>query len=143
MSTSHAFATVEALRIVLREEQPPAMAEVLHDMERARMTAEDCRGAMVSPYAITRANTTTRSNTDPSLRFLSWKEFGERITLDVIEPAMDALDHMRRDMRTDLTAHGIPQQPGYKALETAHNDIRRIQSFIHREIEDEYETESE
>ena len=47
MSTSNAFATVEALRIVLREEQPPAMAEVLRDMERARMTAEDYRGSIL------------------------------------------------------------------------------------------------
>ena len=42
MSTS--FAAAEALRIVLREEQPAAMADVLLDMERARMTAEDVRG---------------------------------------------------------------------------------------------------
>jgi len=41
------FATAEALRIVLREEQPAAMAEVLLDMERARMTAEDYRGAIL------------------------------------------------------------------------------------------------
>ena len=38
------FAAAEALRIVLREEQPGAMADVLLDMERARMTAEDVRG---------------------------------------------------------------------------------------------------
>ena len=42
MSTS--FAAAEALRIVLREEQPAAMADVLLDLERARMTAEDVRG---------------------------------------------------------------------------------------------------
>ena len=42
MSTS--FAAAEAFRIVLREEQPTAMADVLLDMERARMTAEDVRG---------------------------------------------------------------------------------------------------
>ena len=38
------FAAAEALPIVLREEQPAAMAEVLLDMERARMSAEDARG---------------------------------------------------------------------------------------------------
>ena len=143
MSTSHAFATVEALRIVLREEQPPAMAEVLRDMERARMTAEDCRGAMVSPYG------TPGHTTDPGHRFLSWKEFGEAcngrcdyVTFDVIEPAMEALDQVRRDICTKLTAHGSPQLPGYKALETAHNDICRIQSILREGEDEEYETES-
>ena len=120
MSTSHAFATVEALRIVLREEQPPAMAEVLRDMERARMTAEDCRGAMDS-----------------------WKEFGKArdrrcnyVTFsDFIEPAFEALDQMRRDMYTKLIAPGS-FQPIYRALETAHSDICRSQSIL-RELEDE------
>ena len=50
MSTSNAFATVEALRVVLREEQPAAMADVLLDMERARMTAEDYRGALETAH---------------------------------------------------------------------------------------------
>ena len=110
MSTSHAFATVEALRIVLREEQPPAMAEVLRDMERARMTAEDCRGAMDS-----------------------WKEFGKArdqrcnyVTSNVIEPAREALYQVCRDMQTKLEARGSP----YEALVTAHNDIYRIQSIL-------------
>ena len=38
------FAAAEALRIVLREEQPAAMADVLLDLERSRMSAEDARG---------------------------------------------------------------------------------------------------
>ena len=41
------FAAAKALRIVLREEQPAAMAEALLDMERARITAEDYRGAIL------------------------------------------------------------------------------------------------
>ncbi len=39
------FQTTEALRAVLSAERDPAMSEVLLDMERARMTAEDLRGA--------------------------------------------------------------------------------------------------
>ena len=38
------FAATEALRIVLREEQPAAMADVLLELERDRMSAEDARG---------------------------------------------------------------------------------------------------
>jgi len=36
-----AFRTVEALRVVLSEARDHAMEEVVRDMERARMTAED------------------------------------------------------------------------------------------------------
>ena len=39
------FQTTEALRAVLSAERDPAMSEVLLDMERARMTAEDLRCA--------------------------------------------------------------------------------------------------
>ena len=39
-----AFSTMEALRTVLQEEQPHAMAEVLRELEGARMAAEDWRG---------------------------------------------------------------------------------------------------
>ena len=42
------FAATQALRIVLREEQPVAMEEVLRDLERARMRAEDSRATMAS-----------------------------------------------------------------------------------------------
>ena len=40
------FSTMQALQIVLKEEQSHAMTEVLREMERARMTAEDRRGAL-------------------------------------------------------------------------------------------------
>ena len=36
-----AFATMQALRVVLQEEEPHAMEEVLRELERARMKAED------------------------------------------------------------------------------------------------------
>ena len=103
------------------------MAEVLRDMERARMTAEDCRGAMVSPYG------TPGHTTDPRRRFYSWKEFGkarndrcDHVTFNVIEPAREALYQVCRDMQTKLEARGSP----YEALVTAHNDICRIQSIL-------------
>jgi hypothetical protein len=111
MSTPDAFAAVEALRIVLREEQPAAMADVLLDMERACMTAEDYRGAVLSPYL-------TGCHPD-ALRLRTWKEFGkernqrcDHITFNVIEPATQALDQMCSDLRTKLTAPGSTSQPG-------------------------------
>ena len=144
MSTSNAFATVEALRIVLREEQPPAMAEVLRDMERARMTAEDYRGTVLSPYP---AGCHT---TDAHLRLKTWKEFGternqrcDHVTFNVIEPATEALDQMCSDMRTKLTAPASTSQPWYKALETVHNEIRRIQSILREEDEETSEDDEE
>ena len=134
MSTSNAFATVEALRIVLREEQPPAMAEVLCDMERARMTAEDYRGAVLSPYP---AGCHT---TDSHQRLKTWKEFGkernrrcDHVTFNVIEPATEALEQMRRDMRLNCA----------EALETAHNEICRIQSILREEDEETSEDDEE
>ena len=44
MARSHL--TTAALRTVLAHEEPQAMTEVLRDLERARMTAEDYRGAI-------------------------------------------------------------------------------------------------
>ena len=38
--------TMQALRVVLQEEETHAMEEVRQDLERARMTAEDLRGAL-------------------------------------------------------------------------------------------------
>ena len=43
------LSTMQALRIVMREEQPHAMEEGLRDVERARMMAEDFLCAAFSP----------------------------------------------------------------------------------------------
>ena len=45
-----AVETMQALRAVLQEEETHAMEEVRRELERARMTAEDLRGAAFSPY---------------------------------------------------------------------------------------------
>jgi hypothetical protein len=123
MSTSNTFATAEALRIVLREEQPAGVAEVLLDMERARMAAEDYRGAMMSPYP---AGTWKEACKERHQRYT-------HVTVNVIEPAEQALDRMCSDLRTKLTAPGSNRQPGYKALETVHNDMCRVLSILREE----------
>ena len=115
------------------------MAEVLRDMERARMSTEDARAAMASPYS-THVYT---ADSPPQRRILSWREHGvernqrcDHVTFNVIEPATEALDQMCSDMRTKLTAPGSTSQPLYKALETAHNEICRIQSILLEEDEE-------
>ena len=95
-----AFATMEALRTVLQEEQPHAMLEVLRELEQARMAAEDWRGAMVSPYD------TPHDARDPCYRRLSWRESGvarnemcDHLVYEVMEPAEDVLTRARRQIR--------------------------------------------
>ena len=140
MSTSNAFATVEALRIVLREEQPPAMAEVLRDMERARMTAEDYRGAVLSPYP---AGCNTA---DGHLRLRTWKEFGkernqrcDHVTFNVIDPAKELLYDARREIVTALSG----RKPNYKAAMNAAHDAMREVGRCLEDNSDTSESESE
>ena len=122
------FAATEALRIVLREEQPAAMADVLLDMERARMTAEDYRGAMASPYST--------CGLPPHTRTLSWREVGvqkrERcihLNVDVIEPAKKLLHDARHEILTALSG----RNPNYKAdVCAAHNAMLKVE----RRLED-------
>ena len=140
MSTSNAFATVEALRIVLREEQPPAMAEVLCDMERARMTAEDYRGAVLSPYP---AGCNTA---DGHLRLRTWKEFGkernqrcDHVTFNVIDPAKELLYDARREIVTALSG----RKPNYKAAMNAAHDAMREVGRCLEDNSDTSESESE
>ena len=126
------FAATEALRIVLREEQPAAMADVLLDLERARMTAEDCRAAIASPYK-TRVDA---ANSPPQYRILSWREVGvqkrERcihLNADVIDPAMDLLHYARHEILTALSG----RNPNYKAdVCAAHNAMLKVE----RRLED-------
>ena len=68
-----AFRTVEALRVVLSEARDPAMEEVVRNLERARMTAEDLRGAAFSTYGTSEYYRYTK---DPRYRLLTWREFG-------------------------------------------------------------------
>ncbi len=100
------FLNMEALRVVLQEEQPAALSEALRDMERARMMAEDWRGAMESPYG---NNSDTR---DPNYRRLSWREFGQERNemcdqlATVNAEAGEALVEARREIRVALDDPG-------------------------------------
>ena len=139
MSTPDAFAAVEALRIVLREEQPAAMADVLLDMERARMTAEDLpwrlRAAMASPYST--------NDLPPHRRTLSWREFGslERIHLNAygIEPAIDLLQDARHEILMALSA---PSLDNKAAISAAHNAMLAVERRL-EDDSDASESESE
>ncbi len=113
-----AFTTVQALSVVLKEEQPHALSEVLREMERARMTAEDWRGAMVSPYG---NDSDTR---DPHYRNLSWREFGQEKNemcdhlCNVIDGAEDILSEGRRQIRM---AWNDPRADSRAPLTAAYN----------------------
>ena len=89
-------------------------------LERARMSAEDARAAMASPYST--------NDLPPHRRTLSWREFGslERIHLNAhgIEPAIDLLQGARQDIlialsdpRTDSTAAMIAAHSAMLAAE--------------------------
>jgi len=88
------FSTMQALQIVLKEEQPHAMTEVLREMERARMTAEDLRGKTLSHYT-----------GDSRTRFLTWRECAQ----GAVEPMDNAIIEladirllMRRASESDI-----------------------------------------
>ena len=126
MSTSNAFATVEALRIVLREEQPPAMAEVLRDMERARMSTEDARAAMASPYSTHVYN----ADSPPRRRILSWREHGvernemcDHLVYNVMEPAKERLEEARQNIRTASSDPNLTDKAALNAAYVAMYEV--------------------
>ena len=128
----------EALRIAMCEEQPAYIAQILLDMERSRMFAEDCRSAMASPYST--------KELPPHRRTLSWREFGierndrcDHVTFNVIEPAKELLQDARHEILMALSA---PSLDNKAALSAAHNAMLAVE----RRLEDESdasESESE
>ena len=102
----------EALRIAMCEEQPAYIAQILLDMERSRMFAEDCRAAMASPYST--------NDLPPHRRTLSWREFGslERIRLNMlgIDPAIDLLQEARHEILVALSQGGVDVNTSHTAL---------------------------
>ena len=122
-----AFLTTEALRVVLQEEQPAALSEVLREMERARMMAEDWRGAMESPYG-NRVDTR-----DPNHRMLSWREIGQERneTCDYLATvnaeAREALVEARGEIRVALDDPGSDRRA---ALTAAYNAMREAETTL-------------
>ncbi len=148
------FLTMEALRAVLQHEQPAALAEVLRDMERARMTAEDWRGAMESPYG---NNVHTR---DPNYRMLSWREFGQErdemcerlvnVNAEAREATHDAVETLaeaRRDIRVALAVPGSNceeiRRAGATALGAAYNAMIDAESILIGDPSSDEEEEEE
>ena len=103
--------TVDALSTVLNHELPEELAECRLALERARMSAEDLRGAMASPYS---NNFCTRN---PRHHWLTWREFGQvrnrvcdHLFFNVIESAHEILESARRDIRVFLGSGGEVEQ---------------------------------
>ena len=116
----------EALRIAMGEEQPAYIAQILLDMERSRMFAEDCRAAIVCPF--------TKQTDGVPTRHLSWREVGvqkrERcihLDVDVIAPAKKRLQDARLEILTALSA----RDPNYKAdVCAAHNAMLKVERCL-------------
>ena len=128
----------EALRIAMCEEQPAYIAQILLDMERSRMFAEDCRAAMVSPFET--------DGVPPYTRNLSWREFGierndrcDHVTFNVIDPAKELLHDARHEIVTALSG----RKPNYKAaMNAAHDAMREVERCL-EDNSDASESESE
>ena len=114
--------TVRALKLQLLEQQLA--------VERARMTAEDARAAMASPYS-THVYT---ADSPPQPRTLSWREFGidcsercEHVNYNVIDSAKDLLQEARREI---LTALSDPDLNYKAALSAAHNAMLKVEDCL-------------
>ena len=128
----------EALRIAMCEEQPAYIAQILLDMERSRMFAEDCRSAMASPYET--------NGMPPHTRTLSWREFGverndrcDYVTFNVIEPAKELLQDARHEILMALSA---PSLDSKAAMSAAHNAMLAVERRL-EDDSDASESESE
>ena len=121
-----AFTTVQALSVVLREEQPHALSEVLREMERARMTAEDWRGALESPYG---NHSDTRN---PDYRHLTWREFGQERNemcdhlATINNDAEEILVRARRQIRMGWNDPNCGLQP----LTAAYNNMCDVEHIL-------------
>ena len=128
----------EALRIAMCEEQPAYIAQILLDMERSRMFAEDCRSAMASPYST--------NGVPPFTRTLSWREFGierndrcDHVTFNVIEPAKELLQDARHEILSALSV----RKPNYEAdVCAAHHAMLAVERRL-EDDSDASESESE
>ena len=107
------FQGVEGRRLKRR------LGETTLEMERARMSAEDARSAMVSPYG------TNHHTEDPRRRRLSWREFGTdrnemclHLVYDVMEPAQQILEEARKNIHVVLQG---PASSREAALTAAYN----------------------
>ena len=121
---------VRALKLQLEEKQLA--------LERARMSTEDARAAMASPYSF--------NGMPPFTRTLSWREFGiernarcDHVTFNVIEPAKELLHDARNELRTALSA---PIRDSKAAMSAAHNAMLAAECCL-EDNSDASESESE
>ena len=98
------FETMQALRAVIQEEETHAMEEVRRELERARMTAEDLRGAAFSPYGT--------NYSDPNWRYLTWREFANdrhemtETMIGRMDSAQDLIEEARHRARRAADSNG-------------------------------------
>ena len=89
--TNGAFRTMEALRLVVEVEQPHAMIDIIRELDRARMYAEDCRSGNGPAYV---------SDGIP----ISWRTYAQQM-----RRRLDAADVLLFDARNAL-GDGVLEQ---------------------------------
>ena len=136
-----ALSNLNALSVAMRAEQDVAVRALKLQLEkkqlaleRARMSTEDARAAMASPYSFN------------GMASLSWREFGiernarcDHVTFNVIEPAKELLHDARNELRTALSA---PILDSKAAMSAAHNAMLAAECFL-EDNSDASESESE
>ena len=110
--------SVRALKLQLEEKQLA--------LERARMSTEDARAAMASPYS-THVYT---ADSPPRRRILSWREVGvERIEMcdylmyNVMEPAKERLEEARQNIRTASSDPNLTDKAALNAAYVAMYEV--------------------
>ena len=135
-----ALSNLNALSVAMRAEQDVAvralklqLEEKQLALERARMSTEDARAAMASPYSFEGVS-------------LSWREFGmernarcDHATFNVIEPAKALLHDARNELRTALSA---PILDSKAVMSAAHNAMHAAECCL-EDNSDASESESE
>ena len=140
-----ALSNLNALSVAMRAEQDVAvralklqLEEKQLALERARLSTEDARAAMASPYST--------CGLPPHTRTLSWREFGiernnrcDHVTFNVLEPAKELLHDARHEIVTALSG----RKPNYKAAMNAAHDAMREVGRCLDDNSDTSESESE
>ena len=108
------------------------LAETTLELERARMSSEDVRGAMVSPYS-----THVHTADPPRRRSLSWREFAtdrnemcDHLVYNVMDPAKEVLVEARQELSKVRRDPPSSREAALTAAEVAYNAICKAEKCL-------------
>ena len=133
--------TMQALRVVLQEEECRAMELVRLDLERARMTAEDLRGKAFSPYGT--------NYSDPNWRFLTWREFANdrremtETMIGRMDSAQDLIEEARHRARRAADSNGDREDLRVALIGTQNILVDARRALCHEDSESEEMSDEE